>query len=325
MPQDDPAAYGDPFGQFLMAAYLQGLVPGNQTSAYNTVLDLLSPGAVAGRQEAGVADVGQQFANMFGGMNLTPDQLGQMQEQAGGLALTAPQESAEKVALNQALTNLLGIERQATATERGQDVQREVGLAGVDVQREDLELRRELLPGQLAQQDAQIAQANSLADYYRYQAQPKPEDPRAQAQMMETNIQSLALYGQPWDPTTGKPAQGVAVTPEQIQTARAMVGLQQQNPVAASTINVLLGSDDPALKAYGRTMFEQATGLRIEEAFWSYWLPGGESGINVVRGGGANRQAILARIEQLERWKGMGVQDPEETQREIDQLKAQLK
>ena len=139
MPQDNAAAYGamDPFGQFLMAAYLQGNVPGGQTSAYNTVLDLLSPGAVAGRQEAGVPNVGEQFANMFGGINPPSSALEQMQQQTMGTRLTPQDESTERVAMNQALLQFLTGRGEQRVTERGQDVTREGGMAGVDVQKED--------------------------------------------------------------------------------------------------------------------------------------------------------------------------------------------
>jgi hypothetical protein len=102
MPQQEGYGAIDPFGQFLMAAYLRGQVPGPEISAYNTVLDLLSPGAVAGRQEAGTPNVVEQFENMFGGVNLTNQQISQMQGQAAGLQTTPSEDLVAKTAMNKA-------------------------------------------------------------------------------------------------------------------------------------------------------------------------------------------------------------------------------
>ena len=80
----------DPFGQFLAQAFLSGRVPGNQTSAYNTVLDLLSPGAMTDRAEAGAIDPANLFFNQFG---VVPqqDELLQMMQQRTGLTTTPAQ------------------------------------------------------------------------------------------------------------------------------------------------------------------------------------------------------------------------------------------
>ncbi len=84
----------DPFGQFLAQAFLSGRVPGNQTSAYNTVLDLLSPGAVTDRAEAGTIDPANLFFNQFGVVPQQDELLRIMQQQTG-LTTTPAQELGE--------------------------------------------------------------------------------------------------------------------------------------------------------------------------------------------------------------------------------------
>jgi hypothetical protein len=97
----------DPFSQFLATAFLQGRMPGNQTSAFNTVLDLMGPGAVAGRAEAGQPDVLEQFASMFGGMSLTPEETEQMLKQQAGLQLTPQQAITGKAELAKGMGSLM--------------------------------------------------------------------------------------------------------------------------------------------------------------------------------------------------------------------------
>jgi hypothetical protein len=306
MAQKEGAGFGaiDPFGQFLMAAYLQGMVPGSQTSAYNTVLDLLSPGAVAGRMEAGTPNVAEQFENMFGGTQLTPDQISQMQSQAAGLTPTPGQALEARTAMNKALQEYLAASEATKASER-------VGMAGVDVQREDLALKREMLPIQLGEIQARTGM-------YERQGKEDPQDPRAQAAKMNLDIQSIVMYGSPWDAATGKPSE-VKATLQQVQAARALTGLQQQGPAgqfAASTMNTLLNSDDEALKAYGRTMFEQISGFSYDEAgIWNFG--------KVVTPTGANDQAIRDRIAYLETMMPQAM-NPESIQAEIERLKGQL-
>ena len=68
----------DPFAKFLMESYMKGRMPGGpdaDTSNFNTVLDLLSPGAQAQRAEESVPDAAEQYANMFGGVPPSPEML----------------------------------------------------------------------------------------------------------------------------------------------------------------------------------------------------------------------------------------------------------
>jgi hypothetical protein len=297
MAQDVGQGFGaiDPFGQFIALAYLKGLVPGSQTSAYNTVLDLLSPGAVAGRQEAGVPNVAEQFENMFGGVNLTNQQISQMQQQGAGLRTTPGQELEAKVEMDKATREyLLGLTKA--------EYEREVGMAGVDIQKENLALTRELLPGQLAKQEADIAQANSLASYYDRQGKPRPDDPQVQQAEQMTNIRSLAIYGQPWDFTTGKPAQGVEVDPESIQAARAMLGMVQSQPNMASVINTMMSHKDQHIQDAGQLLFSMQTGIQFkqEERKFMGLIPYQTTVLDTGGLGGVNDDAVRAEIARLE-------------------------
>jgi hypothetical protein len=79
----------DPFGEFLQKAFLAGKVPGPEISAFNTVLDLLSPGAVAERAEIAQPNVAQQFQDLFG---LSADETQQAIGQQFGLRTSPAQE-----------------------------------------------------------------------------------------------------------------------------------------------------------------------------------------------------------------------------------------
>jgi hypothetical protein len=320
MPKDNPAAYGpDPFGQFLMQAYLSGAMPGGQgVSNFNTVLDLLSPGAVAGREEAGVPNAAEYFANMFGGTNVSPEMLQQGQEQAMGLRTTPAQKLEGQTELNKALLPFI--------TGQGQlGLQRELGEAELGLKGRELDIKEQLVPLERQKTQAQINQANSLSEYYKSQSQnlKRTTDVNTQSDMFRLNIQSLAMYGQPWDFQAGGPTQGVNVDPKQLQAAQALAGIQRQNPNVVSTMNTLLSHEEPEMQAMGRAMLQEITGVAYDPGTWAGLFTDDNFWGQVVSPGGANQQAIQDEIARLEQWLPVA-NDPKALQAQIDQLKAQL-
>jgi hypothetical protein len=304
MAQKEEQGYGamDPFGQFLMAAYLKGMVPGSQTSAYNTVLDLLSPGAVAGRQEAGVPNVAAQFEQMFGGPMLTPEEKFQMKTQAAGLSLTPQQQAEERTKMNQALAGVLAA--------RGQG--REAAEIGAETE-------RMLMPMKQEAHEAQIGALKSQASMYDRSGKVDYTDPRVQAAMFQNNMNSIATTGRHWDHTTGQASDEMA-TPQQVQMAQILTGLAQtpEGGIASGALAVMLGQP-PGSKAYeyAITEVERLTGLGWVDT----WGPGGR-----VRMPGEltpeNVEAIKERINLLQIMIDAGALAIEDTN--INELKEQI-
>jgi len=105
----------DPFGEFLTQAFLQGAVPGSQTSAFNTVLDLISPGALQERREATEIPAPQRFQELFG---LSPEETDQLVRQQVGLQISPTEQFFGNIERQKALADLVEPMLKAE-TERG--------------------------------------------------------------------------------------------------------------------------------------------------------------------------------------------------------------
>jgi hypothetical protein len=234
----------DPFGQFLTQAYLAGAVPGSQTSAFNTVLDLISPGAIAGRQEAPspIGQEAEQFENLFGvnlsrtGARLSPEQFQNLGEQQMGLQLS-PQAQAEfqaKMAQAQAPSSA------AALTALGRLTSEREGRA-FEAPRRDAEIGKFEAEAGLA--GARGEEALAGAGSARALAESRARD--AQNQALTNNVRSLALWGVPVDAP-----EGTAPNPEAQRIATKFMMHEQ--------IGQLLG---PVLKAASEGQEDLAVGF----------------------------------------------------------------
>jgi len=93
----------DPFGEFLTQAYLQGAVPGSQISAFNTVLDLISPGALQERREMGEVPAPQRFQELFG---LSPEESDRLIRAQVGLELSPTEQFFGDIERQKAMAQL---------------------------------------------------------------------------------------------------------------------------------------------------------------------------------------------------------------------------
>jgi hypothetical protein len=206
----------DPFGQFLTQAYLAGAVPGSQTSSFNTVLDLLSPGAIQGRREAGTPDVRAQFENMFGGTQLLPEETQQMQAQTAGLQLSPEAQAQFRAKLAEAQAPLA--------------VQQFKSFGEMLKQGQQQEFDRPRQEAQTKQFEALAKQAEAQAELFGAQAgtegvrrdklSAEAEESRVNTQMQQTqsNLESLAAFGIP----VGAP-EGTEADPQLQQMARRLM------------------------------------------------------------------------------------------------------
>jgi hypothetical protein len=245
MPQkQDNEQFLDPFGQFLAQAYLAGRVPGNQTSAYNTVLDLLSPGAMAGRLEAGVPNVNEQFASMFGGMSLNPNELEQMMLQQSGLQMSPVQEATTGAAMTEAA----GKYNQSILEAMKWPEEHKLKKGELKVKE-----RQAAVDEQLAGPRAGMLESLGAKYGKEVEAMDRPS-PQEIHNRFHRQLESIAMWGLPWNEETGTHVQGEP-NKEMKQDALKVLGVFQANPSNAAVIGTLL-----------RTGNEQAAFTLIDEA-----------------------------------------------------------
>lgn len=241
MPQNtqDPNQFLDPLGQFIAQAFMEGRIPGSQTSAYNTVLDLLSPGAVAGRAEAGVPDITEQFASMFGGMALHPQEVEQMLRQQAGVQLTPQQTSEQAIASNQALMDYLS-------------------------KVADVPAKAETARAATTTAAARTKEAGSRSDWLEQLSKEsasrvtemKKTSPAEMAQVQQMNLTAMAMGRKGFDFTAGQMS-AEQVDPQIQETAKSILGALQQNAPKFTLMARLLDADAPKVRKLGLELLQE--------------------------------------------------------------------
>ncbi len=233
---------GDPFGTMLMQAYMGGMMPGGQgTSNWNTVLDLLSPGAVAMRQEQSQPNLQEMYANMFG---VTP-QMGELEKSLAiklGIA-PGPEQQAQVDAAIAEAQGKMGV-AQVEATQEESEFARTFGLEEEKFAAGAGERKLTEAEGQLKNIEA-MERVNQLM---------RP-DPAFMQQMFDLSIDSMALTGDPIDPNTGQPIE-YDVTGENEdfiiqqrmknqEMAQKFLQIRQGTPGVYQAVAAMLNNDQP--------------------------------------------------------------------------------
>jgi hypothetical protein len=241
MAQDQGSVTGiDPFAKFLMEAYMKGRMPGGPNadiSNFNTVLDLLSPGAMAQRAEEEVPDAAEMYANMFGGRPPLPEELDQAMKVQMGIA-PGPEEVAEITSAWYEAMGKLQAEQEALAQQRYEFEQGKAGREAAAAKDKALASEAEAEANKRRVETAKLFQLS----------------PDEMAKLFDINVNSLAMHGTGWDFETGKPMpipeeynktdkDRAAYIQMNRDTATKFLQIKQMDPQGFGVVSALINSN----------------------------------------------------------------------------------